>query len=70
MKVKQEVAFLNHSARRDSDLASLDHRGAGSAKDFCPGDTGVFNTARSGAKVFWFFFLKKNILLASDCPAP
>jgi len=45
---KQAVAFLKKS----------------SAKNFCSGLTGVFNTARSGAKVFWFFFSKKNFLLA------
>jgi hypothetical protein len=28
------------------------------------------NTARSGAKVFWFFFSKKNILLPSYVFAP
>jgi uracil-DNA glycosylase len=32
--VKEVAAFLNHIARPDSDLASLDHRDASSAKKF------------------------------------
>jgi hypothetical protein len=35
VKDKQAVAFLNQAGRPDSDLASLDHRGASSAKNFC-----------------------------------
>jgi len=29
--------------------------------------TASATTARSGAKVFWFFFLKKNVFLPSRC---
>ncbi len=40
-----------------------DYASGGSAKNFCSGLPGGFNTARSGAKVFWFFFSKKNFLI-------
>jgi hypothetical protein len=35
---------------------------------FAPEGASVFNTARSGAKVFWFFFSKKNFFLPLRSP--
>jgi hypothetical protein len=39
--VKEEVAFFTIAARRDSDLATLGHRGAKLGKKFYPEDIGV-----------------------------
>jgi hypothetical protein len=59
MDGKQEVAFLNHLARPDSDLAMLGHRNACSAKDFCP-ETEVLETPMTpGQKFFAPLFFKK-----------
>jgi len=44
---KKAVAFLNHIGRPDSDLASLGHRDASSAKNFCNFYTGFFNVPRT-----------------------
>jgi hypothetical protein len=59
---KQEVAFLNLSARPDSDLASLGHRDAISAKTFDP-ETEVLKTPGGPEQKFCFFFSKKKRFL-------